>query len=242
MASKLRVPLRSLEPGDVVLEPDAGRYVSRVHRLGPGDAFTAFDPEHQVEADARILSVGREVTCRIDEIRPAKFVARSGVVLVQALGKGDKPERVVRDVTTLGVDRIILCWSRRTVSRSESGARSRPERFRAVAVDAARQCGRGDVPVIDGPVPLEEALRREALEPALRLCFVPDAGVPLARALGAWRWSEPLVVLVGPEGGFDESEMATAEAAGFQRVKFGNLVLRTETMAVAVLGALVGRE
>jgi 16S rRNA (uracil1498-N3)-methyltransferase len=238
----LRVPVSPLTPGDVVLERDVGRYVTRVHRRGPGDAFVAFDPDARTEADVRIVSVTRVVRCRIEHVRPSTTIARTGITLVQAVGKGDKPERILRDATALGVERVVFCVSQRTIARPGDRAHSRHGRWRAVAVDASRQCGRGDVPVVEGPLSFDDAIAAESSRPALRLCLAPNATLSLVEATSGWRRGEPLSVMIGPEGGFDDAELAAAEARGFARVSFGRFVLRTETASVAVLGALLARE
>jgi 16S rRNA (uracil1498-N3)-methyltransferase len=231
-----------LAQGEVVIDRDVANYVTRVHRLGPGDAFVAFDPEGRTEADATIVSVSRNVRCRLERVRPSTSVARTGITVVQAIGKGDKPERVVRDATALGVERVVFCVSRRTVARPGDRSRVRHDRWRAIAVDASRQCGRGDVPVIEGPVPFDDAIAAECSRPALRLCLAPQATTSLVETIRGWRPGEPITVMIGPEGGFDDAELAAAEARGFARVSFGPFVLRTEIASVAVLGALLSRE
>lgn len=242
MTDLLRVPLSPLVAGDVVLDRDAGHYVARVHRLGPGDVFVAFDPDARTEADATIVSVGRAVRCRLERARPSTTVARTGITLVQAIGKGDKPERVVRDATALGVERIVFCVSRRTVARPGDRARARRDRWHAIAIDASRQCGRGDVPAVEGPLPFDDAIAAESSRPALRVCLAPQATASLVETVAGWRLGEPITVMIGPEGGFDDAEVAAAEARGFVRASFGSFVLRTEIASVAVLGALLSRE
>jgi len=242
VSRSLRVPCRVLAPGEFVLEPDTARYVTRVHRLGAGATFVAFDPGGRVEADVTILSVGREVRCQVGDVRASSAVADSGVTLIQALGKGDKPERVIRDATALGVERVVLCYSRRTVARPGERSPSRLDRWRSIAVEAARQSGRGDVPAIERPLPFDEALQGAAVVRGRRLCLVPAAPDSFGTLLRDHRRGEPLAVLIGPEGGFDDAEIVAAVHAGFELASFGRFVLRTETMAVAVLGALAGRE
>jgi 16S rRNA (uracil1498-N3)-methyltransferase len=240
--SRLRVPLASLVPGDFVLEREAAHYVTRVHRLSAGDVFLAFDPGARIEADITIVSAAREVRCRAGEVRPASGVADSHVTLIQALGKSDKPERVIRDATALGVERVVFCVSRRTVVRPGDRADTKLARWRSVAVEAARQSTRGDVPDVEGPLPLGDILKREAGTPGRRLCLVPAATKSFGDALEGYRRGDPLTVLIGPEGGLADDEVDAAAAAGFELARFGQFVLRTETVAVAVLGALVGRD
>jgi 16S rRNA (uracil1498-N3)-methyltransferase len=93
------------------------------------------------------------------------------------------------------------------------------------------------LPELVGPVTLAAALAREATG-ALKLCLDPSADANFGAAL-ARRGTLSLVLLVGPEGGFSEPELAAATQAGFARVKLGSLVLRTELAGIAALGAVV---
>jgi 16S rRNA (uracil1498-N3)-methyltransferase len=239
VGSRLRVPVSPLLTGRAILSEESGRYVSRVHRLGPGDGFVGFDPEAQSEADVAIESVengGRRVVCQVGAIRRASAVARGSVTLLQAMGKGDKPEQVVRDATVLGATRVLLLYSARSVPRANDASEAKRKRYRAVAVEAARQSGRGDVPSVEGPLSFDDAIA--LVTEGVSVCLAPSGATSFAAALAEWRPSEPLAVLVGPEGGFDDHELATARAGGFVLASFGDFVLRTETAAVAVLGAV----
>jgi 16S rRNA (uracil1498-N3)-methyltransferase len=231
----LRVPLSPLVAGDVVLPDAEARYVARVHRLTAGDRFVAFDPEARTEAEVEITDASRGVRGVIGVVRAAASVATTGVVLLQAIGKGDKPELVIRDATALGVERVTFVEAKRSVVRVGDRADSRRRRWRATAVAAARQSGRGDVPRIEGPLALAEALESVA-GAALKLCLSPGAATSLAEAVRPGEGA--IAVLIGPEGGFDEAEIALAEARGFIPVALGGFVLRTETAAVAALGAI----
>jgi 16S rRNA (uracil1498-N3)-methyltransferase len=159
------------------------------------------------------------------------------ITLFQAVGKGDKIDQVVRDATALGAKRLVVVTTVRSVPKLAERAQARRERWRQIAVAAARQSGRGDVPEVTLPLPLATAL--EQAPAGRRIVLDPGADVPLARALDGWSASEPLSALIGPEGGLDDSELEAARAAGFSAVRFGPFVLRTETAATALLGALV---
>jgi len=109
-------------------------------------------------------------------------------------------------------------------------------------VAAARQSGRGDVPRITGPSTLEGALaelRGRSL--ALRLCLHPRAERPLAELLAGSDVSLESALLIGPEGGFSDAELAVIGQNGFHLAALGPLVLRTELAAVAALGAFAAR-
>jgi len=234
----LRVPLPLSEPGIVHVPSEVAHYITRVHRLGPGDRFIAFDPDRAVEALADIEAASRGMlTVRVGEPRPATVRPSRRVTLVQATCKGDKMDAIVRDATELGATRIIPAISARSVARPDA---ARAERWRRITIEAARQCGRGDAPVVDAPVRFDDALHlaisgRGAL---VGVCLDPRADRPLGACLRELSPESELVLVVGPEGGLDEDELAAAERAGFMRARIGPLVLRAETVCAAVLGAL----
>ena len=241
MARMVRVALEELHEGEQAITGEPARYLTRVLRLREGARFTAFDPAGRVEAEALLLSVERErVVARFARPVPASVMGSGSVTLIQCAGKGDKVDEVVRAATALGAGRIVIATSERSVARAVATS-ERSARLNAIALDAARQSGRGDLPLIEGPLLLAEALSATSASPALKLCLEPTAEATFGQALGA-RAGRPVVVLIGPEGGFSDAERDAAESAGFALVRLGALVLRTELAAVAVLGALLATE
>ncbi len=183
MKPPLRLPLDAIAPGLRVLPPEAATYVTRVHRLGAGDRILVFDPDLAIEADAEIAEAERRgVVAHIGDVRPAQRRPARSVTLVQGIGKGDKLDAIVRDATELGATRIVPALCERSVARPDP---PRAARWRRIAVDAARQCGRGDAPLIDAPVGFAEALLLTNDPPALSLCLDPAADQPLGVALAA---------------------------------------------------------
>ncbi len=215
------------------------RYLTRVLRLGAGDRFTAFDPEREIEAEAVIARVARDhLVCRLATPVAAARHGSRGVTLIQCAAKGDKIDDVVRAATALGVGRLIVAESERSVVRLSREPGRRNERWHAIALDAARQSGRGDLPQIDGPSLLAELVPTLAADPALKLCLDPLGETGLG-ALVAGRGERGVVLLVGPEGGLSAREIEAAERSGFVRARLGGLVLRTELASVAALGAVL---
>ncbi len=234
---RVRVPLSALREGPLELSREAAHYLCVVHRLAPGASFLAFDVERAVEADATLTAVERgRARCEVSALRAAES-GSLGVRLLQSAAKGDRLEQVVRAATALGAESVSVVQSERSVT--EPGA-LRFERLRSVALDAARQSGRGDVPALLGPLELERALA-EASPAALRICLAPGAERPLANLLTSWRAGEPAVVLIGPEGGLSSAELARASAAGFALAALGRLTLRTELAAVAALACFASK-
>lgn len=225
----LRVPLKGLAPGERLLPEDAARYVLRVHRMSRGQRFVAFDPEARLECEAELLDDRR---VRLMAPRTATLVATRSVTVIQCLAKAGKLDRVVREATELGATCIAPAESQRCAAKAHARQQARLER---VALEAARQCGRGDVPIIESTQPLSQALRHHAH--GTMLLLHPGATKRLSSVEEG-----PVVVAIGPEGGFNDDEIALATDLGFQSVRLGPFTLRTETACAAVLGALLCRD
>lgn len=232
-----RAKVIGLRSGTMTLAADVSHHLGRVLRLRSGDTFTAFDPVARTEAIATVSgeAIGA-MTIEVGACAPGAVVATQTLALLQGLPKGDKADAIVRDATELGASHVTFVATARSIVKLDAGrAEARRERWQRIAEEAARQCGRSDVPTVGGPVPLDAALRD--LEDAARFTLYEEAtaplGPPLSRALPG-----PVAFLVGPEGGLEADEVRAAEALGWQTVSFGPFVLRTETVAAAALGAV----
>jgi 16S rRNA (uracil1498-N3)-methyltransferase len=195
----------------------------RTLRLAPGAALAVFDDRGR-EHDVRLERVAaREAWATIVATHRPERDSPLDLVLAPALLKGTKMDLVVEKATELGVTRIAPVITRHTIAR---GAHT--ERWRRIALAAAKQSGRTRLPVVDAPVPLGGLVR--AAWPGLRLIAWESART---RALGALpATAAALVIVVGPEGGLAAEEIADAEACGFISVRLAPRVLRAETAAL----------
>jgi len=219
----------------LTLADEDHRYLIRVLRLEVGDLVTLFDGKSS-EADARISRIGpRAVELRVETRRDVGAPDRPALTLIQSLTKGEKLDFVIQKATELGVTRIMPVTSARSIPQLEAiRAIGRIARWQKIAREAARQCGRSDVPSIDAVVPLTTALHAVTKD-ALRLILWEGARENgLGPLLPTTRPPE-VVVAIGPEGGFSPTEVEAARAAGFIPAGLGPRVLRTETAALAVL-------
>lgn len=244
---RLRVPLAGLQAGVLELPADAARYVARVHRLRCGDRFVAFDPTEALEAEAELLAgppdgagaKGAGIWVRLGEPQDSSLCPTRRVTLLQALGKGSKLDGIVRDATELGATVLVPALAERSIKRPKKPG-AQLERWRRVAVEAARQCGRGEVPQIEEIAPLLDAMSQHGPDRAgaLGLCLHPNGAVQLRDALAELGPDQGVTVVVGPEGGLTPAELEHAQRCGYRSVRLGDFVLRTETVCAAVLGAI----
>lgn len=227
----MRLLVAGLRAGRLTVGGDGFHHLVRVLRARPGDRVVLFDGAGR-EADAVVVAVeGGEATLDAAEPRQAA-PATTPITLHLALLKGEKMDWVVQKATELGVARIVPVETAHTVVRlSGERAGTRAQRWRKIAAEAARQCGRADVPEIDEPTPIEQTLRRPA---PVRLFLHETATTPLPPTIAG----APIWVAVGPEGGFSPAEVEAARAAGWSIVGLGPRVLRAETAALAILAIL----
>jgi 16S rRNA (uracil1498-N3)-methyltransferase len=239
MMRRLFVPAEKWIGSRAVVEGEPHRHLARVLRARPGDKVTLFDGRGG-EADAEVLAVERDqTTLSLGARRQVAAPAGPRVVLLQSLARGEKMDFIIQKTTELGVHEIVPIAAGRSVARLPAGdAAPRLARWEKIAQEAARQCGRADVPAIASPRSLAEAIASDGNQPEhLRLALWEGSrGRPLRAAL-AGHPSAPVTVslLVGPEGGFAEEEIATAEHAGFEIVGLGPRILRVETAAVVAV-------
>ena len=238
MRGPLRVPVARIEAGASILDEDASRYIARVHRKRLGDRVVLFDPDRAIEADAEITAIDRaSVGVLVSSPRASTALPLRRVTLLQATCKSDKFDAIVRDATELGASRVVPVVAERSVGRPADG---RAARWRRIAVEAARQCGRGDAPAISSPMELGEAVQLFAAgEGVSGFCLDPMADAPLGPALRRLGQEVELAFVVGPEGGLSPAEVEACTSAGLARVSLGPLTLRAETVCAAVLGAVV---
>ena len=235
---------RELEPGAVApLDADDAHHLQRVLRRRDGDPVVAVTPG------------GRRWLGRLRPGTPPRVEAREplpssepplAITLGQGLPKGPKIEEVIRHGTEVGITRFAPVQAARSVSRPDAqGADQRRQRWQRIAREAARQAQRSAVPQVDAPRPLDRLLAEEAWDLILMPWEEEEArGLwaeleAVARAWGRPATGRRVLILVGPEGGWEAWEVEAARRAGARVVTLGPRILRTETAGVLVAGLVL---
>lgn len=212
------------------LSDEARHYLRDVLRLAPGAVVEVFDGagrafDGRIEDGFLALALG---TAR--SARPAG----AALLLLVALAKGEKMDLVVQKATELGAARIAPFAAERSVVRLEpERGEERARRWRRIAEEAARQCGRSDVPEVRAPATLEGALA--ALPEGARAVILEPGGAPLSSVPAG---APAYAAIVGPEGGLTPAEVERCRRAGAQPVSVGPRVLRAETAAIVAVAYL----
>ncbi|RUL73948.1 16S rRNA (uracil(1498)-N(3))-methyltransferase [Dyella choica] len=221
---------------ELPLPAQAAEHVARVLRMEVGDALTVFNGDG-FDYAACLVRVGkREVIVRVDDREEITSESPLRLTLVQAVARGEKMDLIVQKATELGVARIVPLFTERSeVKLDAARAEKRLQHWRAVVASACEQSGRGRIPEVMPAQSLQAWLAGLRDDGSQRLALLPE-GTLRARELrfgeaGGW-------LVVGPEGGLGERDVAVLREAGFQGLCLGPRILRTETAGLAALAAL----
>ena len=251
--------LDAIENGEEFdLESDIAKKLVRVLRLSSGETFLGFDGRgREWECALTFIQAQKKPAARaiaIEEMQAPQNESRLHLSVAQAIPKGDKMELVLQKGTELGVREFWPFESERTVKRvamdEDDGARAtaRGQRWRKIVEAAAMQCGRKDVPIVHAVAEFGTVVGEGT---NVGRCFMLDEN-PDARSLrevlrgaGLEAGSTPdaespqqIMLLIGPEGGWSQSEREWAERYGVEAISLGKRILRTETAALVAAAIL----
>lgn len=204
-------------------------HLIHVLRLKAGQDVVLFDGRG-LEADGEIVTLDRSsVEVRVAATRRRPVEQRRTLTLATAVPKGERFRWLVEKATELGVDRLIPLRTGRSVVVPKSG---KLDKMKQTVIAAGKQSGCNRLMKIDGVTEWEELLEREANS---AMILVADrSGQRIDRCGDQSDWEKTIVLAVGPEGGFTETELQQAKSVGAQLVSLGPHVLRIETAAIAV--------
>jgi 16S rRNA (uracil1498-N3)-methyltransferase len=218
------------------LDGDKARYIGRVLRLRSGDPLTVFNGEDG-EFGASVATIGKnsaavDISSHIDTTTESPLK----VHLVQGISRGERMDFVIQKATELGVKRVTpVLTEYGVVKLGGERASKRRDHWQGVAESACEQSGRIRPPLIDAPIDLNAWFGTRTKETDTDLILKPGATTALTSIATP---ATKVCLLIGPEGGFSDSEYEDAEVAGFGAVSIGPRILRTETAALTAIAAV----
>lgn len=233
--------------GDVVtIFGEDAHHISRSLRMAAGEHITVCDMQ-SVEYDCELTGFFSDyVEARILSSKPGNTEPPYLVHLFQALTKGDKMDSVVQKSVECGVYEITPFESERCIVRLKGeGDASKLARWQRIAVEAAKQSGRGILPEVHPGAKLDAILARRGEFDLALFCYEGEEEKSIKTLLKEAKNSFPkdrlptIALLVGSEGGFSQSEAARAKEYGWSSVGLGKRILRTETAACVALSCLI---
>ena len=234
------------ERGTVSLVGADAHHIARSLRMAVGERITVCDAEREYLCVLDAFDDEREVTARITESREVSTEPPFRAHLYQALPKGDKLDSIIQKAVECGVSDVTPFESAHCIVRIKPEAEEKKtERRRRIALEAAKQCGRGTVPEVVPSVSFSEAVSEASKADLALFCYEGEGTQPLRTVLSFFAAAHgdkelpEISLMIGSEGGFSPAEAERAAAAGMIPVGLGRRILRTETAAAFVLSCLV---
>jgi 16S rRNA (uracil1498-N3)-methyltransferase len=226
------VPVENISGDEAVLPPPQAHHLRDVLRLMVGEQVELFDGRGNSYAGT-ITDIGKEVSVGGLKRLDVPLTPQPRLVLAAAVIKFDRFEWMLEKTTELGVDEFIPLTTRFTGIRiPEHRLEGRMRRWERILTEAARQSGRLDVPVIRKPLEFSKFLKADDTATLDRLMFFEGADQLLVSGFAE---SAGAVLCIGPEGGWDQSEVEAAADTGYRVFSLGRSILRSETAAIAAV-------
>ncbi len=219
-----------------VLSGEDAKHATQVLRMREGDCAVICDGMG-TDYLGRLASAAGD--CVFELVERTKNEAEPSVRLrlFQAMPKSDKMEFIVQKAVECGACEIVPFFSKRCVSRPDKKQLAKKtERYRRIAYEAAKQCGRGIIPEVAEAVEFSAVLNMLSPENT-GILFYECAELPLREAVPQLK--ENIDIVIGSEGGFEAAEAETLEAHGFVPVSLGKRILRCETAPIAAISVLM---
>jgi len=205
----------------------------------PGELVT-LTGEGGEEFRGRVLCINRrEAWVLVFQSLVPPTESSKKIILLQALPDKERMELIIQKATELGVHSIVPFKSKRSISLEEREKRQpKAHRWQSIAIKAAQQSRRGMVPTVEPYCDFSKALGYGEEGDLKILLWEKGRENPLRDVLSSQGNCEKVVLMVGPEGGFDPREVQSAQQRGFIPVSLGRRILRTETAAIVLVGIL----
>jgi 16S rRNA (uracil1498-N3)-methyltransferase len=216
------------------LEGDEAKHLAQVLRVQPGKWITVFDGVGN-RAEAKVLSVSKQRVDLMLDLAESRPTPLPGITLGQAIPKGKNMDWIVQKAVELGVSRIQPLVTRHTIA---SPGDNKADKWRRTALEACKQCGQDNIPVIEDPLPFADWIAKPQETELQLIASLSENPMNFRDILQSHPDLRSVTITIGPEGDFSPEETESALTAGFIPVSLGELVLRVETATMLCLSAI----
>lgn len=225
--------------GDVVtLDGENARHISRSLRMKPGETITVSDG-NKIDYCCEITEItGENVTAKILYKQESDVEPTLEVNLYQGVAKGDKMDDIIQKSVEIGVHSITPVLTSRSVSRpDDKSANKKNQRYNKIAVEAAKQCGRGILPQVKPMVTFKEAV--QSAHEDVKIIFYEGGGESLSQLVQENPQAKSFGIFIGPEGGFEKDEVNALLSKGGVKATLGKRILRTQTAPIVAITSIM---
>lgn len=221
----------NIAPDCITLDGEESRHLSRVLRLTEGESVFVFDGAG-TEYECEVANANKHAaSLRIISQLKNKIESPLQLTLAQSLVKGDKFDLVIQKATELGATRIVpLITSHSDIKHIEERSDHKLTRWRRIALEAVKQCGRRTLVEITEPEHFDQFCAKA--DASLKIILAESKGRPLREVASVSSAPDSVIATIGPEGGWHPQELTTAISHNFVPVHLGPRILRTETAAI----------
>ena len=229
---------------DIVITGTDVNHIKNVIRLKPGDEISVSNGIDGRDYRCGIVTITEdEVQCELRFIKEDGVELPAKVYLFQGLPKGDKMELIIQKMVELGVYEIIpVAMQRCVVKLDDKKAKAKIARWQGIAEAAAKQSKRGIVPQIHAVMSYKEALAYAADMDCRLVPYEMEESLDGASGMAgtkklieAIKPGQSVAIFIGPEGGFEDSEIQNAISQGMKPITLGKRILRTETAGMTAM-------
>ena len=217
-------------------------HIKNVLRMSVGEKICVINGQNNKEYYCEITALGNNaVDTRICEIRESDQELANEIVLFQGLPKSDKMELIIQKAVELGVHTIVPVSTDRSVVKLDAKKEAnKRKRWMSISESAAKQSGRLRIPEVTQVVSFKEALEMAGKMDVRLIPYELAEGMEKTReVMSGIQPGQSVAVFIGPEGGFESSEIEKAREIGVQSITLGKRILRTETAGLVTLAMLV---
>ncbi len=225
----------------LIIDSEDANHIRKVLRLNVGDEITVCDGrgiDHTVE----IAEIGKnEIVCDIIKSEKCDTEPEIEITLYQGLPKAAKMDYIIQKNTELGISRIVPAKLSRCVVKLEDkqAEEKKTQRWQKISNEAAKQSGRGVIPEVAMPMTVDEIIDEIKDSDLVFIPYECEEGTRLCDVVNENPEAKKISFIIGPEGGFDITEIEKFKSAGIKTITLGKRILRTETAGEAVVSMLM---